>query len=917
MMPRGIGLFLARPGMSPLPRRLHPLLGACSLLATSAALAGDVESSLSHHDLAAAENELESVANDWEIAWTKAGTEANSLEYGRTLQALGIVEREAGKADEALPHLELAIRLLENAPAGGRADVIEALALTRQDLGQVAEAESGLRQVITLREGLPPSEREPSLSLGRDHLALNLLTQGHYGEAGPLFEASLNSTPANDPVLRARRLGYRARYLHTLGSHSRAASACSEALALHFDDPELRLSLESQLALAQLRLGKTSEARQGMDRAADRARELYSDPSAAFRAFPYLNNLGALDLSLGNAAEARAAFAEALDLLERSVGTDHPSLILPLNNLGCAQQAAGELQAADESLHRAARLQEKYLPPLHLRVAETARNLARNALLLNSPHAALEIDRATKSGLDLLDELIVSGSEQERLNFLQLMDLVSLPCATGDGVRIADVLAATKARLLDAMLSEKSGARETRPDWKAIQAALKPGTALIDACRYTTVATEPEIRYGAAIILPEGPPKWVPLGSATDLDRWLEAFRKRLSWRAGELAGKSSAPPTLTLRSVLRSLHAGFWEPLARELPAGTEHIAFSPDGALHFLPLPALLDEAMQPLCTRHRQIVTLTSARDLLGTASPVKLNSKPWTVLGVSEFPKGTADPGEDRLLEVLSHLDSMPGTAEETKRLKKIAPRGSVFLQDGAANEQALAHLTPTPGVLHLGCHAFFLPGHLDSGAAVDFDENADLLYSGGLLLHRAALRRADSPLISSEDDLLFPGEVAKLPLQGTRLVTLSSCESGAGTAVSGEGLLGLRRGFALAGAREIAVALWPVSDRSTPEFMERFYRLALHSDRPAQSLWQCQREFLAKAGNDAEFEAAVLRYGPFVISQNTPLETGGEILVSDKSFPWLRLLIALPLLIFLAARWRAGSRRKEAAFDQTS
>lgn len=892
--------------MSPLSRRLHSLLGACSLAASSAALAEDLESALSHHDLGAAESELESVAADWETAWKKQETEENSREYGRTLQALGIVEREAGKAEEALEHLELAVRLLAGTAAAEQADAIEALALARQDLGKAEEAEAGLRQVISLRESLPPAEREPALSLGRDHLALNLLSQGRYEEAGMLIEASLAGTPANEALPRARRLGYRARYLHTLGSHSRAASACTEALALSFDDFELRLSLGSQLALAQLRLGRIAEARQGMERAAGQAREFYRDPASAFRAFPYLNNLGALDLSLGNAAEARAAFAEALELLEKSFGKEHPSLILPLNNLGCAQQATGELQLAGETLRRAARLQGKYLPAVHLRVAETARNLARNALLLRSPDAAQEIDRATQTGLALLDELIVSGSEPERLNFLQLMDLVSLPCATGDGGRIGDVLAATKARLLDAMLAPGATTRGMRPDWKSVQAALKPGTALVDACRYTTVGAEPEIRYGAVVLLPEGPPRWVPLGSAADLDRWLEAFRRRISWRAGELTGKASAPPTLTLRSILRSMHAGFWEPLARELPPGTEHIAFSPDGALHFLPLPALLDETMQPLCTRHRQIVTVTSARDLLGTASPVKLGSKPWAVLGVSEFPKGTTDPSGDRLLEVLSQLDSMPGAADETERLKKIAPRGSVVLQDSAANEQALGQLSPAPGVLHLGCHAFFLPGPISSRNVVDFDENADLLYSGGLLLHRAALRGADSPLVSGHDDLLFPGEVAKLPLQGTRLVTLSSCESGAGTAVSGEGLLGLRRGFALAGAREIAVALWPVSDRSTPEFMERFYRLALSSDRPAQALWQCQREFLTKATDDAGFEAAVLRYGPFVISQNTPLETGGEIIAGDRPLPWKPTLLAIPLLIFLAARW--GTRR---------
>jgi CHAT domain-containing protein len=262
----------------------------------------------------------------------------------------------------------------------------------------------------------------------------------------------------------------------------------------------------------------------------------------------------------------------------------------------------------------------------------------------------------------------------------------------------------------------------------------------------------------------------------------------------------------------------------------------------------------------------------------------------------------------LLGLLAELDDMPGTADELERLRKLVPGQSTFLSNAAATESALRTLPRPPGVLHLGCHAFFLPGTAGSGAPLDFDENAELLFSGGLLLHRAALRRPEAPALSPDDDLLYPSEVAALPLRGTRLVTLSSCESGAGTAVSGEGLLGLRRGFALAGAREVLVALWPVSDRSTPEFMERFYRLALASGRTGQALWQCQREFLSGVKDDDEFEAAVLRYAPFVLSQNEPLATGGEIVVKEKrKIPWHFAWLLAPLLVFLATRFAAGKK----------
>jgi hypothetical protein len=85
-------------------------------------------------------------------------------------------------------------------------------------------------------------------------------------------------------------------------------------------------------------------------------------------------------------------------------------------------------------------------------------------------------------------------------------------------------------------------------------------------------------------------------------------------------------------------------------------------------------------------------------------------------------------------------------------------------------------------------------------------------------------------------------------------------------------------------------------------MERFYQLALRSNRPAQSLWQTQGELLSALPSDDDFELAVLRYAPFVLSQNSPLTTGPAIIVAPKSSalknPWLIGLTALPLLLFL-------------------
>jgi len=55
-----------------------------------------------------------------------------------------------------------------------------------------------------------------------------------------------------------------------------------------------------------------------------------------------------------------------------------------------------------------------------------------------------------------------------------------------------------------------------------------------------------------------------------------------------------------------------------------------------------------------------------------------------------------------------------------------------------------------------------------------------------------------------------------------LVVLSACETGLGKEISGEGLVGLTRGFMYAGASRVVASLWRVSDVGTAELMAAFY-----------------------------------------------------------------------------------------------
>jgi CHAT domain-containing protein len=92
---------------------------------------------------------------------------------------------------------------------------------------------------------------------------------------------------------------------------------------------------------------------------------------------------------------------------------------------------------------------------------------------------------------------------------------------------------------------------------------------------------------------------------------------------------------------------------------------------------------------------------------------------------------------------------------------------------------------------------------------------------------------DDP-ISLEDGILYSEETFNLSLD-TELIVLSSCESGIGKLVKGEGMIALNRGFFYAGARNIIFSLWKVEDKATSRLMIELYRNILMGKSITDSL----------------------------------------------------------------------------------
>jgi CHAT domain-containing protein len=190
--------------------------------------------------------------------------------------------------------------------------------------------------------------------------------------------------------------------------------------------------------------------------------------------------------------------------------------------------------------------------------------------------------------------------------------------------------------------------------------------------------------------------------------------------------------------------------------------------------------------------------------------------------------------------------LAGSAVEGRAIKALFPE-STLLMGRRATKSTLQRLE-APRVLHIASHGFFLEGPArdasspqrpsQTQAPVHEQTTATGTTFGGTRAISASAT-IENPLLRSglalaganlsreagdarDDGILTALEASSLKLVGTKLVTLSACDTGVGEVRNGEGVYGMRRAFVLAGAETLVMSLWPVSDYVARETMTAYY-----------------------------------------------------------------------------------------------
>ncbi|HEY6274527.1 MAG TPA: CHAT domain-containing protein, partial [Terriglobales bacterium] len=164
--------------------------------------------------------------------------------------------------------------------------------------------------------------------------------------------------------------------------------------------------------------------------------------------------------------------------------------------------------------------------------------------------------------------------------------------------------------------------------------------------------------------------------------------------------------------------------------------------------------------------------------------------------------------------------LPGTRAEAYSIRQLFPNALVLA--GPRATKVAVEQVRAPSILHIATHGFFLEdtsaGNAAGGGLGDEASTANPLLRSGLAFSGANLHPP-----AGEMGILIALEASTLNLWGTKLVTLSACDTGLGEVKNGEGVYGLRRAFFLAGAESVVMSLWPVSDYATRGMMTAYYR----------------------------------------------------------------------------------------------
>ena len=366
-------------------------------------------------------------------------------------------------------------------------------------------------------------------------------------------------------------------------------------------------------------------------------------------------------------------------------------------------------------------------------------------------------------------------------------------------------------------------------------------------------------RYLASILTDNHSISTIDLGPAKDIDAAIHKMTEGIEKKWNDSTQLINNVYQLVIRPLKKATNdASNW--------------FISADGELNRMPFNSLkIPERNNSYLSDSVNLRLITTGRELIDlTKGPKSSRSQNLIV----------ADPAYDAINQVSDRVTSVENKSNKKvyrsaanqnqsiwQRLKETALEGNSIqsLIGGKLlmREQATSNNVKqisAPKVVHLATHAFYLSkGSSKSDiagekAVLDPDKdsinNGDFYNLNPLIRSGIVLSGANNDDTSRDNDgYLTALEITQIDWDGTELVVVSGCESGRGEIRAGEGIYGLKRAIAVAGARSSLLSLWKVDDEATAAFMTSFYTRLKDGSGRGDALSATQKEFRTHPNED--------------------------------------------------------------------
>jgi CHAT domain-containing protein/tetratricopeptide (TPR) repeat protein len=637
------------------------------------------------------------------------------------------------------------------------AEALNNIAMVYEAQGSYEQAVKYLRQSLALNAAKVGDKA--LIAETHTHLGELFLLQGQFTRAMQSLKRSLAISETSNYKLEAADAHYvLGRVYLALRQFGAAQRALDDCLAFRDASGDRRGRAEVLIEVAELdrRRGRLQD---GLDRAteAERLAGLMELPDVQWRA---LTLIGRLELARSRPADARAAFDEAIALIE-----------------GMRAQNPGREETRSRFFaDRLAPYQER------IGIALAASNTAEALSFAERSKARALLDVLRGDGASITKTM--SGEERSRelelrtsLSSVNSELALAVRAAPPDEPRTANLRRKRESKRLD-YEEFQSRLYAAHPELRASRVAAPTITAA-DAQRLLSGPTAAIVEFvvgrdrtSAFVVTVSGLSAFTLNVTGAELGRRVGQFREQLGNR--DLRATDSARALYEL--VVGPMHPAL---------LGKTDLIIVPDGVLWELPFQALQSNS-------HRYVIedmALSYAPSITVLREMMRLHGStraPRTLLAF-----GNPSPGGP---------DALPGTEHEVRRLAELYGASSRVYVGADAREERWKAEAPAYRVVHLAAH-----GVLD---------DASPLYS------HLQLARPEGG--SSEDGLLEAWEIMNVPLKA-ELVILSACETARGRVAPGEGMLGLMWAVFVAGSPATLVSQWRVDSGSSTALMIAFHK----------------------------------------------------------------------------------------------